>query len=806
MGTMTLRDTVVGAPPDDAPASSSPHSDRAPTPRWVGPMLIVAAVVIVLHAFAFGGLITPVDLRRLWLPMYCFLGRGLRSASVPGWAPNVFSGTPFAADPQSGWMNLSAMGLFTALPCAAAIRWMVVLQPIIGGVALGVYLRGEECARAAAATAGVVLALAVAGAELSTSLPFAGVLAWTAAALALCGRYVRARTWPSRLAWCAAAAIAWGQIAAAHFSTGLVIGTMLIAASLAASPWRRAGEDGTAPRRAAIIGRVGLLAASAVALNLAFLLPRIALVPETSLGQGYAALDALNRQIAGLPAGPAALGGAGGPAWPLKLATSGGAYLGAVALALSFAGAWNPRHRRLWIAFAAAAVLTYLLSLHAAAAAVPAAIRSWRIVGVYLHSPEWFGYGTVFALAVLSGLGVEAWLRRRAAPNRLTMLLPGVLVWLVLPTALGAGLRAVALVWVGAAAGAAVLLLALRRPGLAWLIPAALAVELVINGLTGDPLAPMPFGPVPKLLRALPAATVDPAADLRPDALTRSLAAAGGRSMTVIPGDPDADTAADDGALFPDRALLFDVESTGGYNAVQLLRTWIFVRAVQERSIRYNRATFTSAPPLALDLLDVHALVRPAAGTGSSGTPPAGAVADGLSVSMVPDPTARASLLTSWQVIGGDPRPYPNRARDAILAPGFDPERTIVLEREPGVRASSGRAGSVAYRSLGDGAARIDVDAPEGGVVLIRTPWERGWHATVDGASATLLRADYFLQAVAVPPGRHVIALSYDDPAVGYGLAGSAVAAAAMAAAAAVTARRRRRRGSAAASGSEDPS
>src|SRR5262249_3043317 len=155
------------------------------------------------------------------------------------------------------------------------------------------------------------------------------------------------------------------------------------------------------------------------------------------------------------------------------------------------------------------------------------------------------------------------------------MLAPGVLLWLVLPAALGPGLRAVAPVWVGAVAGVAALVLAIDRPVLGWLVPAILAVELAINGLTGDALTPMPAGPGRKLPRAMPAATAAPNEALRPDALTEALAAAGGRYLTVVPGEPDVtdtttdgangsatdtptDVAGDDGALFPNRALLFD--------------------------------------------------------------------------------------------------------------------------------------------------------------------------------------------------------------------------------------------------------
>jgi len=366
------------------------------------------------------------------------------------------------------------------------------------------------------------------------------------------------------------------------------------------------------------------------------------------------------------------------------------------------------------------------------------------------------------------------------------MLAPGVLLWLVAP-AFGARVSDLAPVWVAAAVAAVALTLVARRASLAWLIPAVLAAELLVNGIAGDPLAPMPFGPVPKLLRALPQPTVDPADDLVAGPLMSALEGTGGRYLTVAPGELEE---RDLGEVYPDQALLFDVQSTAGYNAVQLLRPWVFVRAVQGRSVRYNRASFGSAPPLALDLLDVHAVVA-----GQGAARPAGptlAEQDGLVAVGVTDPSDRASMVTSWRVVD-DPRTYPNRALDAILESGFDPERTAILERSPGPSVAGGGVGTARYLPLGDQAARIEVDSPGGGVVVVRTPWERGWRAEVDGSPADVLRADYFLQGVAVPPGQHMVDLRYDDPAIGYGVAGSAVAAAAMAAAWSVAWWRRRR-------------
>ena len=45
----------------------------------------------------------------------------------------------------------------------------------------------------------------------------------------------------------------------------------------------------------------------------------------------------------------------------------------------------------------------------------------------------------------------------------------------------------------------------------------------------------------------------------------------------------------------------------------------------------------------------------------------------------------------------------------------------------------------------------------------------------MDGEPAPVLRADYLLQGVPVPAGRHEIRLEYHEPAIGRGIAGSVV-------------------------------
>jgi hypothetical protein len=154
-------------------------------------------VLAVLHLYVVGGFVSKQnpDVLALWLPTYCLMGKSIAAGHILSWNPYLMGGAPFAADPQSGWMYAPVMLLFSTLSCGAAIRWFIVVQPILAGLGVYGFARSEGLSRPAATTGGLALALPMAGSEVSLSLPFAGSIAWTALTLAAASRLVRARTW-----------------------------------------------------------------------------------------------------------------------------------------------------------------------------------------------------------------------------------------------------------------------------------------------------------------------------------------------------------------------------------------------------------------------------------------------------------------------------------------------------------------------------------------------------------------------------------------------------------------------------------
>ncbi len=772
-----------------------------------GPLLGVASILIVLRQFAFSGGLTGLDVLRVWLPTYCYLGKTLAAGHIPGWNPYTLGGVPFAADPQSGWLYVTPMVLFASASCGTAIRWMVVVQPVLAGLGMFAFLRSEGLGRPAASVGCVAFGLAIATSGLTTSLPFAASLAWTAVTLAACSRFVRAETTPGRFLWCALTAMAWGQLAAAHFSVGLVIGTGAIAAYLAAtavelrqaptwSGWRTAGW-------------IGLLGGSLVCVNLAFLLPRLAYVPQTNLGQGYGQLQRLSSLLAGTKPMPLRIGYTARAGWPLKLATSPGTHLGAVALALAFGGFWSAskRLRGLAISFGVFGAISYLLSLGAVASRVPQGMRSFRAFDFYLHGPNWFGYGLILAIAVLAALGTEAWLEKHTWRTRIFMLSPGVLVWGLGASILTSRLGSVALLGIGAVVGGFLLALSVRRPWVGGGLALVLAGELVANAFLGS--AATGFRGLPANLTRLPNATVDIGPYVQGGPISSALAATAARDGRFVPPLTPLGPVIVHGLLLND-GLLFRFESVAGYNPVQILRVWAFDRAVQHRAVRYNREIFTVLTPASLDLLQIgieasRVQARPA---GTRELVSGG----GWAAFELPSAAPRASVFDSWTVLSAaDGAAYPNVALAKLTGPSFDPSR-VLLERHPDFGQGPGSASgtrvslpatppyAAGYVEEGPERATVTVHARTPSVLLIRNPWDPDWHATVDGRPVPLLRADYFLQAVAVGAGRHTVVLAYDDPWIRRGLIGSAASVALLLGVAGALRLLRHRRGQPAAS------
>ncbi|MGH2590461.1 MAG: hypothetical protein ACRDGW_06655, partial [Actinomycetota bacterium] len=767
-------DTATRAGPRPASRAHLPSRAQRLALAAAGPALIVVSVLIALRGFAFLPRLSNQhsDLLSFWLPRSCLLGDALAEGRVPLWNPFEMAGTPFAADAQSGWLSAPTMLLSWLFGCGGGMRALVVLNPILAGLGLWWFLRKERLGHVAATAGGLSLAMAIAASSVAISMPFAGFLAWTPFALAGASGFFSSTGW-RRLGWLALAAFAWGQVATAHLSHGLVICTGLVVAYVLARAIRdvRAGD---LPARTVVLFAIAFLAFLPLA-NLAILVPRFDLIARSSLRAGYGVLEGTVAREAGIRARPIPEHGIWS-GWPLGLASSPGAYLGA-AILLGIPLAVRDRARRFLVAaFGAAAAAAYLLTLTLLIGAgwFRALVSRLPFGDVYLHNPGRLRFVAFLALPVLGAIGLQSLLDRRPSfEQALRWLAIGLGVFLLLPLLLSANAQRLIVFAVGAAAvvGVAWALADRRRWATAALV-GVLAADLlggalwssayrggtVYFGLEGEDHPALVHGPLrwPR---------VDLDRYLEPGPIARAIAGRDdGRYLAWVPPAANFNKGylftrdeADWPALLLGRAVLFGLHDALGYSPIQVPAYWAYIRATNRLPVFYN-ASVIQVPSLEdIRLLAIRYLI---AHEGQE-LPPGveGEVVEaerGYLLYELDAAQPRVSVVPAWTVVEGA---VP--ALDAVLTPGFDPAATAVLERDPGIEPEDPGAttiattGSATYAEVRPEDVRIDVDANAPSLVVVRNTWEPGWSATVDGRPSPVLRADSFLQAIPVTAGTH---------------------------------------------------
>ncbi|MCU0241838.1 MAG: YfhO family protein [Vicinamibacteria bacterium] len=127
-----------------------------------------------------------------------------------------------------------------------------------------------------------------------------------------------------------------------------------------------------------------------------------------------------------------------------------------------------------------------------------------------------------------------------------------------------------------------------------------------------------------------------------------------------------------------------------------------------------------------------------------------------LSIYRVPDPLDRCYVVA---------RVLPSENRDVaalIQSAEFDPHRTVILPRHPGLAEQrhdfSGRAW-IEYERADRIRIRAQANAPA--VVVLVDSYDPNWRVHIDERPAPLLRANVAFRGVAIPAGEHHIDLSY---------------------------------------------
>jgi hypothetical protein len=768
-------------------------------PGLVAVAALAGLVAVALADVLRGRLLFERDIVSLYWGMCASFARSVEAGSPPLWNPWMGFGQPILANPAAQ----------AAYPATWLNLWLAP-EPYYSVYAVGHLLLASVGLFALAR----VLGLSTAGATVAASTwtvsgpllsyvslwhHFAGVgwMPWVLLAAERCARQPSVRR---ALAWAAAATI---QVLAGSLDVVLMTGALEALLLARHVRWR----EPASPVHRQLLGKAALAAGLTLGLTAIQWVPTVALVAGSVRGE----LNEGTRTFWSLR--PVGLVQWLVPLFPQDLPLRADVrqylyqgrepflsshYLGLAALPLALAAFRGPR-RRAAAGLALLALLSAALALGRHAIVYPLLMAIAPPLRLLRYPPKAAILGAL-AFALLVGLGYDAW-RRRSRVDA------GWPAWVAVPSLVAAGLavtvllgaRAGAETWLedspgaartwavtapvlGAASlatGAALLAFGGTRPPLAAALAAGLAVADLLQAHAGL----NPTGP-----RALLTRPPEVLAVLARDGATRVYAYDYGIRPADAPPRRLAEPPANASLPWAWRAALM-----GRDRAVSLLRWGLAgsfeadpfsLEIPQRRSLWLLLVDSERRPDDQLRLLQLggvsHVLARHRDGLGaltpvaSLATPHAGDV----HVFRVAGALPRALVTSGVRVASGI------AAYAALLDPGFDPRREIVLpegtERAPNPDFH-GEARLVAF--LPD-RLRLTVRLDGPGHLLVVEGWDAGWRAFVGGAEHPVLRANAAFRAVALPAGNHVVDLVYRPRSVSVGAALSLATAAAFLAAA----------------------
>ncbi len=806
------------------PAAPSGPVDLDPDPmeslrqhRWTTdgvalvPLLLLTALVA-WNRVTFDGWLGRFDVATFFLPWYSFLGDRLRHGDVPGWNPHLFAGTPFAGDPESGWMYLPAMVWFAALPTLNAMKAMVATQLVIAGISTYGY--------------GRVLGLGVVGALVASvaftfgpflhwntycCLVFAEFATWIPLALLGIELALRASHWVDRITPWFVTGLAVSQMLAGWAGEGWFYAILLVAAYTMSR-----AIFGSVPVTASLVARfrAGLVTAAAgtgtgLTLGAAGVLPRLSVNAQTHLAGGdYASMGA---------------GGILNPAWSLdqlgiRLLGAGygqrSAALGGAVIVLALLAPFIVRTGFPAIFFVVLTLIAWTMTqattpLHQLFYLIP------RYQSLHEHDPWRTMALAGIGPAMLSGAAVDRltwWGGRRS-------LMPLTVLPVLLMAVAGVWLRREGLVvgwspYISAIVATALVVIVVATPGRVRIrrrpIPILPAFPILLLLVVVQPIGAELTGSWlgwPADASWAPHWETNPAADaaLDTEVSTAPLDGAArflqdrqetdepfryaGYGGVGYPGD-EATGGSYMGRRFDPniqallvngRPVFLGLYDIQGYDPLQLARYAEFLAALNGGSLDYHVAYVLpsgAASPM-LDLVDVQYIVVDrhlppdrddvaALGTGRT---------EVYRDDQVVVYSRTRNLPHAWIVHDVETVEY-GEALARLSSGQVDPYRTALVEGQPPVMPTeppSGPESAVVLAYLPD-AMSVATSGAIAGFLVVSEVYAEGWSAYVDGERTEILPTDHVLRGIPIPAGEHLVEFRYEPHSLKLGLIISGVA------------------------------
>ena len=769
--------------------------------------LLAVVLLVTLTLVAEWNILNPrtlvgTDAVTQFYPWYSFLGETLRSGELPGWNPYQFSGTPFAADPLSGWTYLPAMVFFTLLPLATAAKAYLFFHPLLAG--LGVYALGRALRMNVAGAALAAVAYEYAGYIYVRNVccfAFVGVVAWLPITILGAEMAIRSRRWLHRGLWWGVSGLALSQILASWLGQGsyyalLALGGYVAYRTLLFPPdnirgvWSRI--SGLFMHGAAVLVFGFGLAAAGV-------LPRLEYNSLSNLSGGYPE-DSTGK-------GFHFIGGWNASDWKQLYVSPGFFYIGAAVLALALVAPLVARSRFGVPYFTALALATLTLSgkaitpLHSLLYLLPSFqnlqphYTERALVVFYLGA-------ALLAGATVTGLGEYA----RRKPSLIALpILAGIFIATrstLVPPIKAPKVPADAGMWEAP-------MPFLLKNGIQILPGALLVLAFVLMVVAAYAL----FPPRPVVWRGLAAALLVVAVFVDLHSAGRAAMKSHGEGSVkdkIVRKDLSTYYTSTGAATFlrskgegryryfaynpggfytrftkpgiraleaENRATAFGLQSTQGYNAVRLASYDKYIEALNRQPQNYHGANILPSgfgSPL-LDLLNIRYVTVPI-NIDSNGVNALGALGRGIPIvyrnSRVVVLENKDALPRTW-IVHSARQTKQDKALQLLGSGDVNPRETALLESKPPslVRPNNASADKSSVTDYGANDIKVRTNTGGKGLLVLSEVYYPAWKAYVDGKPVPLYRADQLLRAVPVPSGKHTVELRYESQSLRIGLA-----------------------------------
>jgi hypothetical protein len=768
-----------------------PHGDLAALAT-----LLALILIAVGFRFVYDDWLSQWDIVMFFLPNFGYVGDRLRSFQVPAWNPYFSSGTPMAGDAGGGWMYLPVMIAFSIFPVVVAMKVMVLLQALIGGLATYLFSRRLGLVPLAALFAATALAVGPALYDATSQSTVIGqISAFVPVGLVGAECSLHATRWSARLAWSGLAGVALVQQFAA-WPQGFIYGAMLVAGWFAyrglCAPLPDMGSRRTQLGRTLLLG-LGT-AAWAVTVGAAALLPRLDFSAQSTIPGGdyshvvggeYTAKTLSLIQLLSVYLQDSFF-------WRIIELNSLILLLAVLAILLG--------PKRYGIPFFVVSSWVFI-DLAATESVTRSAFYQLPLFArVHSHRPTATMYLVYLPFAMLAGAGLQLVLTgHQVRLARLRKLFPLPVLLLAIWAVERAG-HSVSWLQTGLAIMATVLILVATVPlSAAWRhvqdrLPQFAAIGLLVLSLV------YPSGV--DFLR-----TMWTPSDFRNNLLSKNTSKQ--QAIQTILARRDPGTAADllqvfratqspfryaayfgPGApgtpldprnvaiLANARSAQLRLEQVSGYNPLHLKYYAEYIEAMNDARQDYHWLNIY-APALAgsqlFDMLNVRYVLVPtnlrvAPPIASYGTP----VYRDARVAVYKNPRA---FPRAWLV--HDVRPNRGGEGLVLLANGAVDGHDVAFVDGPipPIRVPGRSRGPT---SVSDGPVVVTINSPEtitiqatagaDGLLVVSQPYATGWHASVDGRAVAVLRTNHALQGVPLAAGVHTVILHYDPQALAVGL------------------------------------